>query len=91
MYIVVISDSDASPRCDWWIEDMVLFAADHMALKSGDLTANIINAAQTMLKTQFPSVQGFQDTALLDNLNVHPVMRDRRSVQILHTGTQMHT
>jgi len=83
---IVISDGDSELHCDWWIEDLQLFSSDHTALKEEDLTANIINAAQGILKTQFPNVEGFQDTSSAENLKFRPVARDKRSVQILHTG-----
>lgn len=50
---IVISDGDSELHCDWWIEDLQLFSSDHTAVKDGDLTANIINAAQGILKHSF--------------------------------------
>ena len=50
------------------------------------LTDTIINAAQSLISSQYPSVNGFQDTILGPNLLFKQVPADCRSVQILHTG-----
>ena len=80
-------DDDEDPQISWWIEELSLYESDELILQSGgELTGNIINAAQTLLSKQFPKFAGFQDTIFAHNLNFHAVSRNIPSVQILHTG-----
>ena len=55
---------------------------------SKDLTDSIVNAAQALLKNQFPCYAGFQSTLLGEGLKFTPVDRRKKSVQILNTGMQ---
>ena len=70
---------------DYWIPYQ-LYNCDRQSLEIGmDLTENVINAAQTILKNQF-GMGGFQDTALATYLKFVPISPSVVSVQILHTG-----
>ena len=69
-----------------WIPD--LCERDWFTLLSPTawLTDDIINAAQKLLKTQFPAVSGFQSVVcgLTMKFNVHVELGE--SIQILHTS-----
>lgn len=84
---VVVSDSDSDPLINWWIEALGLHDTDReILLSQSELTDNIINAAQILLSTQFPSIGGFQNTLLGSKLQFKPVSREISSIQIHHTG-----
>ena len=51
------------------------------------LTDNVMNATQSLISPQYPSMTGFQDTILGPNLLFKQVPSDCKSVQILHTGS----
>ena len=71
----------------WWLRHLNLKLRDHQCLCQGkDLSDIIINAAQGLLKQQFPNLFGFQNTLFRKNLSFHPVPSDVHCVQILHTG-----
>ena len=52
--------------------------------KNGWLTDNIINAAQALLKQQYPHINGFQNIVLGFTLGY--IVQTEEFVQILHTG-----
>ena len=82
---VLISDSDPDPP-NWWIQSLELYECDRQSLQPGvDLTGNVINAAQRVLKRQF-RVDGFQNTTLADSLKFSVVSPYKLCVQVLHTG-----
>ena len=84
---VLISDSDPDPpNSNWWIQSLELYECDRQSLQPGvDLTGNVINTAQRVLKRQF-SVDGFQNTTLADSLKISVVSPYKLCVQVLHTG-----
>ena len=50
------------------------------------ITGNIVNAAESSLKKQFPFVQGFEDTVLAHHLKRSAIKPGTLSIQVLHTG-----
>lgn len=81
-FAIIVTDNDL-----WWIKSMNLYQADLAALEKGDeLNDNIINAAHSLLRRQFPHVSGLQDTLHGYKLTFKSVPSDTLSVQILHTG-----
>ena len=85
--MVYVSDSDTDPVVNWWIEDLCLYETDkEVLLSQRELTDNIINAAQALLSTQFPTIGGFQNTLSGNKLKFKPVPREISSIQIHHTG-----
>ena len=87
--VIVLSDSDPDPGCEWWIEDLNLYSVDYEVLIYGkELNDSLINAAQVLLDAQFPNIEGFQNTIwghitwILSQL----ATSCKPSVQILHTG-----
>ena len=50
-----------------------------------DLSDRIVESAQTILRTQFPEINGFQSTLFKQNLK-HFEKKDKDMVQILHRG-----
>ena len=63
---VVVSDSDPDPK--YWIQSLDLLEFDLQTLQKGmDVTGNVINAAQMVLKLQF-NVQGLQSTTSTQSL-----------------------
>ena len=86
MEVQYVSDSDPDP--DWRIESLGLFSGDQIVLGMGkDLTGNIINAAQTVLRARFAEFSGFQYIAYTDNVTGFcPVAPDCPAVQILYSG-----
>ena len=86
-----VSRSDPDPVINWWIKSLQLFDDDKSVLREGkELTCNIINAAGSLLKQQFPNVQGFQDTVLAHNLKFSPMPVNGLSIQIINTGNLTH-
>ena len=84
---IVISDSDPDLDINWWIQDLFLNQRDRELLQTGkELTDNIVNAAQTLLSEQYPSLKGFQSTCLGQHLDFKPISQEIPSVQELHTG-----
>eukprot|EP00112_Aurelia_sp_Birch-Aquarium-sp1_P003936 Seg1446.6 transcript_id=Seg1446.6/GoldUCD/mRNA.D3Y31 product="hypothetical protein" protein_id=Seg1446.6/GoldUCD/D3Y31 len=71
---------------DHWktIGKVRLLQTDKAILMSADkwLSGNIINATQHLLKSQFPSLSGFQDTMTIKSKRVKPV--EGEFIQILH-------
>ena len=85
--VIVLSDSDPDPVCEWWIEDLNLYSVDYGVLIHGkELNDSLINAAQVLLDAQFPNIEGFQNTIWGYDLDFKPVTSCKPSVQILHTG-----
>ena len=84
---IVVTDSHPDPCIAWWIKELNLSEADRETLIGNDeLTDNIINAAQRIMKDQFLQFIGFQNTILGVNLRFKRVSRLSKSIQILHTG-----
>ena len=54
--------SEYEPKCssDYWIEQLHLYGSDYEALQTKEVTGNIVNAAQSLLKQKFPLVKGFK-------------------------------
>lgn len=86
--VVVLTDPmcEDSTTTDYWIRKLNLYTTDYEALQTKEITGNIVNAAQSLLKKQFPLVQGFQDTVLAHHLKFCPIKPGELSVQVLHTG-----
>ena len=83
----IVSDNDSDVMINWWIEALGLYQSDkEVLLSQRELTDSIINAAQILLSTQFPSIGGFQNTLLGNKLQFKPVSREISSIQIHHTG-----
>ena len=75
---------------NWWIKDLNLYEVDKEVLEGNEeLTDNIINAAQRIMKQQFVQFVGFQNSLLGRNLTFKQVSRHARSIQILHTGEHL--
>ena len=88
----VIILSEYEPKCssDYWIEQLHLYGSDYEALQTKEITENIVNAAQSLLKQKFPLVQGLQDTVLAHHLKFCQIKPDELSVQVLHTGNGLY-
>ena len=83
----MVTDNYPVPCLKWWIKDLSLYDADkEVLLENKELTDNIINAAQSLMKAQFPGFAGLQNTLLGINISFKPVSRTMKSIQILHTG-----
>jgi hypothetical protein len=69
-----------------WIKDMKLYKFDREVLLSptGWITDGIVNAAQSLLKKQFPAVPGLQSVSL--GLVMSFDIQEGEFIQILHTG-----
>ena len=71
----------------WWIRELHLYQRDKDTLSNDvELSDAIVNAAQSLLKSQYPDFSGFQSTLLSEGLKFTPISRSVNSVQILHTG-----
>ena len=71
----------------WWIKEHNLYIADKECIENGsEVSDNVINAAQTLLKHQFPHILGFQNTLLGYSVKFLSIS-NVPAVQILHTGT----
>ena len=58
--LINVSPSDPDLIFNWWVESLWLFDNDKNVMREGkELTCNIINAAGSLLKQQFPNVLGF--------------------------------
>ena len=78
--------SDTDPDPDYWIKELDLYDLDLQCLRDGkDLSENLINAAQVVLKTQF-KVEGFLSTAKSQSLKYTSLSEGALCVQILYTG-----
>ena len=86
---MVISDkSPIKDENDWWIKNLKLKESDRVLLLNGsDLNDTLINAAHSLLSSQFSEIEGFQNTILVYNLKFQPVFNTTLSIQILHAGT----
>ena len=81
-----VFDSDPDP-VNFWIKNLDLYDCDLQSLQPNrDVTENVINASQKVLKDQF-SIGGCQSTALAHSLKFSRAPTDKLSVQVLHTGT----
>ena len=82
--------SDKSPIKDeknWWIKNLQLQESDRILLLNGkDLNDNLINAAHSLLSSQFNEIGGFQNPILAHNLKFHSISNSTLSIQILHAG-----
>lgn len=82
--------SDKAPikdENDWWIKNLKLQESDRVLLLNGsDLNDNLINAAHSLLSSQFSELEGFQNTILAHHLKFRPVSNSTLSIQILHAG-----
>ena len=58
-----------------------------MLLNGSDLNDNLINAAHSLLSSQFSEIEGFQNTILVHHLKFRPVPNSTLSIQILHAGS----
>ena len=86
---ITINEDDPSftDSFHWWIERLRLYHEDRLYLAKGmDVTDNVINAAQKILRRQYAEITGFQDTILGPKLLFKEVPMTQKSVQILHTG-----
>ena len=85
----IVGSSDSECDQDYWIPYQ-LYNCDRQSLEFGmDITENVVNAAQTLLKNQFV-ISGFQNTTLATYLNFIPISPSEPSIQILHTGIYMY-
>ena len=83
--VVEVSDSDPDP-VNLWIQNLNLYDCDLQSLQPNkDVTENVINASQKLLKDQF-GICGFQNTALAHSLKFSRAPTDKLCVQVLHTG-----
>lgn len=87
--VVDVDQYRPSKKCqgvEIWIQELSLSERDREILlnPAGLLTDTIINAAQMLLKQEFPSLSGLQSVAcgLVMNFNIEP----DEFVQILHNG-----
>lgn len=85
---VIISDKlPIKDKNDWWIKHLKLQESDRVLLLNGsDLNDNLINAAHSLLSSQFSEIEGFQNTILAHHLKFQPVSNSTLSIQILHAG-----
>ena len=75
-------------KCKYWVKELLLFESHYQLLINGsELNDSIVVAGQSLLAMQFPHVNGFQDTILINGLKFLPVEKD--GVQILHTGKRL--
>ena len=89
-YLILIHT--AISRQVWWLRNLHLRVEGRTILEEGkDLNDTIINAAQTLLKTYYPNIGGFQNTLLGQRLQFKEQDPGVQSVQILHTGLQLHS
>ena len=72
-------------KCKYWVKELLLSESHYQLLIDGsELNDSIIVAGQSLLAKQFPHVNGFQDTILINGLKFLRIEKD--GVQILHTG-----
>ena len=89
VHVTISSDSESDfDRSDTWmtIGNVQLKHDEEAILRSNDMWLNdlIINAAQHLLKVQFPHVGGFQDTILQKTLSFQ--IENGEFVQVLNKG-----
>ena len=86
--VVIADKSPIKDENDWWIKNLKLKESDRVLLLNGsDLNDTLINAAHSLLSSQFSEIEGFQNTILVYNLKFQPVSNTTLSIQILHAGT----
>ena len=84
---VLVTDDHPDPCIAWWVQELNLYEVDRETLIGNEeLTDNIVNAAQRIMKDQFSQFIGFQNSILGINLKFKRVSRLEKSIQILHTG-----
>ena len=84
--ICLLSDSPTpcSPGLSSWVADLCLTVADeNILLSDGWLSASHISAAHRLMKCQFPSQNGLQDTCVLEQRSVWSSKADN-FVQIIY-------
>ena len=71
-----------------WIQQLGIFIEDMYILQSNTqwLNDNIINCAQKLLKTDYPNIQGFQNTQLGKKLSFKMIDWEHPFIQILHVN-----
>ena len=90
--MVISHKSPIQDENDWWIKDLNLKESHRVLLLNGsDLDDTLINAAHSLLSSQFSEIEGFQNTILAYNLQFQPVSNATLSIQILHAGTYVYT
>ena len=84
-YIVCEDQAISATSEKVWIECLGLFETDREIVLSptGWLNDRIINAAQTLLKNQFPELSGFQDVGLGQVMNF--TIEFGEFIQIVHS------
>lgn len=81
----VLGNSLASER--WWVKRLCLKVTDRDAITFGmELDDAVINAAQTLLKEQFPGMTGLQNTLYGSRLGFEALSVSSNSVQVIHDG-----
>ena len=74
------------PELSSWVADLCLSIADEQTLSNGEwLSANHISAANSLMKRQFPSQNGLQDTCALKQNGVWSSCADN-FVQVIHVS-----
>jgi len=82
--ITISDEMPASPSPEAWKKELVLTLQHKEELTSGRwLSDRLINAAQQLLKKQFPSQNGLQDTVVLDAI-MKFTSPNKNFVQIIH-------
>ena len=82
---VIVSDSDPDPV--YWIQKLGLCEYDlHCLEELMDVTENVMNASQMVLKSQFKEIGGLLTIAHAQSLLCDKTPEDVLCVQILHTG-----
>lgn len=83
---IVISDTEVQDDTSPWVSSCNLYEKDKHILKSENswINDNIINAAQSLLHKQFPTISGFQDTQYSKNLGFQ--VERKPFIQILHVN-----
>ena len=82
---MVVSDSDPDPV--YWIQKLDLYDSDlHCLEELMDVTENVMNASQMVLKSQFKEIGGLLTIAHAQSLLCDKTPEDVLCVQILHTG-----
>ena len=73
MFVCVFIKSFTSPNIDdeWWIKTLNLYIADKKCIKKmAPLRDSVINAAQMLLKFQYPHISGFQSTLTQNDIEI---------------------
>ena len=79
----IVVNNAPSPVVHWWVKELNLFEVDKdIFSQEAELPALIINAAQALIKKQYPHVTGLQDVSRGQFLEFDDIGKD--GVQILH-------